>query len=233
MLACDRRHGIELVVCHHRACRVVGVDHDEGAQPARARLFGETLHVELPSAVKLEPVVLERNRVEVGKVFDQRVARARRQHNIARVAQQLEQQRVSLARAGRQDDPVRGYRDATTREVVRYRLPCREQPERLRVVAQRQVPGHRRKHTWRVRQADTSGVGHGEIDNRQAVGATPFDCHGEPVTARRLPQTRGEHRPIQLNSTCSRWTGACTFHFSCDSNVAFNASIGPGSPCTR
>ncbi len=55
------------------------------------------------------------------------------------------------------------------------------------------------------------------------------DRHG----CNRHGQQPSAHQLVQLNSTCSRWAGACTFQCRRDSIVDFSASIGPGSPCTR
>ena len=138
--SCSRasaRHRVELRVGHHRTGRIVRADHDDGAHPSAPSLLAQVLHVELPSAVKLETVMLEGHAVEIGQVLDQRIARPRRQHRIARIAQQLEQQRIRLARAGGQHDSIGGnQRDRAARSHQR-RLASPKAARRVRARSDR------------------------------------------------------------------------------------------------
>ncbi len=189
-------HGGELVVCHDRACRVVRANHDDGAHPSAGAAFSRSsCRSSVPASVKLETVVLEGNAVEFGQVLDQRIARPRRQHGIAGIAQQLEQQRICLARARRSGRfGSTGTEMPSAREIVGDGLPRRSSPEWLRLVTERPVVRQRREQPAGYAKPARVGLDKREIDNREARRAAPLEREGEPIAARRLTQTRREHQ---------------------------------------
>src|SRR5262245_41062024 len=119
-------------------------------------------------------------------MLDQRVAWPRRQHNVARVAKKLEQQRVSLARAGGQDDSLRRY-PRMALEVVCDCLARRHEPERFRFITQRSLVCHRSEEVAGIGKASARRIRDGEIEDLEACGAAPFDRQRKPVTSSRLP----------------------------------------------
>ena len=147
--------------------------------------------------------MFEVHAVEIGQVLDQRVARPWREHRIARVTQQLEQQRIRLARAGGQDHSTCGNRQTTPREVIRDGVPCRKQSEGFRLVAKRPVVHHRGEQPVRICQACSRGIRERQVDNRKAGRATPVERDSKPIAPRRLAQTRGEHQRLEARN-CSR-----------------------------
>ncbi len=109
----------------------------------------ETVEIDRPRAVVVEVVRPGRHRVEPRQVVEQRIARPRHQHLVARIGQQLEEQRVRLARAGGEDDAIGGSGDAAPRVVGGDGLPRLRQAERLRLVLQPARVGQRRQQIRR------------------------------------------------------------------------------------
>ena len=95
-------------------------------------------------AAPLKAIVrLDMHIVETREVLDERVTRPRGEHHIARIAEQLEEQRVRLARAGRNDRALRRDRHAAPREVVRDGGARHRQAECARLVHERLGPSER------------------------------------------------------------------------------------------
>ena len=121
--------------------------------------------------------MLEGNAVEPGEVFDQRVARPRRQHGVAGIAQQLEQQRIGLARAGRQHDSVRGRptgHDARSRP----RPPAAQRAVRTAPARSRATGPAPSARAASLGYARPARVGFDRVRSitGSAGGAAPFDC---------------------------------------------------------
>ena len=80
-------------------------DHDR-ARPRCERGF-ERRDVEMPFAVVRERVAAQLDRLELCEELEERIARARHEHLVAGVAEQLEQERVRLAGARVRQDALR------------------------------------------------------------------------------------------------------------------------------
>ncbi len=111
---------------------------------------GQRVNVDGPPAVVIERVRKRPDAVERRQVLEQRIAGAGHQHLVARVAQQLEEEAVGLARAGGQDDAGGIEVDAVPEGVERHRLTRHQQAARRRVVAQAGRIGERREQPRRV-----------------------------------------------------------------------------------
>ncbi len=70
-------------------------------------------------------------------MVEKRIARPRHEHFVAWVKKELEEKRVSLARAGRQDNARGVYRVSALRELARDGRPSREKTKGRRLVAKR------------------------------------------------------------------------------------------------
>jgi hypothetical protein len=106
----------------------------------------------------LEPIRERRHTVEPCQVIEQRIARRRHHHGVSGiVAEQFEQDRVGLARAGRQHDALRGHADAAARVVAGHRRARGRKAQRRRFVAQGLAIGQRVEQGWGI--LDTGGRG--------------------------------------------------------------------------
>jgi hypothetical protein len=103
-------------------------DHRARARPARAL---ERLGGQVPAAVVVQAIRCGADRLQLRELGEQRIARRRHQHVVARVTQQLEQERIGLAGAGREHDAFCRHRDALLGHERARRLTRRAQPERL------------------------------------------------------------------------------------------------------
>ena len=111
--------------------------------------------------------------IETREVIEQRIARNRRQDGTgARVTQQLEQQRVRLARARGQHHLSRWHADSPTFELAGHCFTRRDESQRLRGVGQAFRGRERCEQTSRVRKIHARGIGHGEVEDRRAIADT-------------------------------------------------------------
>ena len=85
------------------------------------------------------------------QVLEKRIAWARHEHRVSRIAQQLEQPRVGFARARREDDVLGIDRDAAPRMIAGDRLARRWQPEGVRLVPKGGIRRQRREQIGRIR----------------------------------------------------------------------------------
>ena len=96
--------------------------------------------------------------LEAREVVEERVAGMGHEHAIARVTEQLEQQRVRVARAGGEGHPVRVHRTAVAEELAGNGLACARQAEGLRVVGQARRIGQRRQQIRGIGEAHSRRV---------------------------------------------------------------------------
>ena len=90
-------------------------------------------------------------------MIEEGIARLRDQHRFTRIAEQLEQPAVGLARACRQHDAFRIDGHASTRVVGGHGLSRRTQSKWLRVVTQRAVGRCRAEQIGSIGQPRASG----------------------------------------------------------------------------
>ena len=150
----------------------------------------ELVHVQRPAAVVLEPVRAHGDAVQSREVLEQRVAWSRHEHRVARIAQQLEQQRVAVAAACREDDPTRRHSKRSPRVICGDRLARTVEAERLRLVAERSPIGEALEQIQRVVESARRRIGCRQIDQRHRVGTQVGDH------ARQLDWARGPREGV-------------------------------------
>ena len=124
------REGVQFGALEVRAGRVVRVDDDDRARAvAWSRAAGRRCRSTRRRGSR--GGTARPHRVERGEVLEQRVARRRHEHLVARVAEQLEEQRVRLARAGGQHDAIARHAHAAAAEIAHHRVARGRQAERL------------------------------------------------------------------------------------------------------
>jgi hypothetical protein len=124
----------------------------------------ERREVEVPLAVVHERVAPRLDRLELGEELEQRIARARHQHLVAGVAEQLEQERVRLAGARVQQDALGVDRRAAARRSRGRRRPGRLEAEGGGIVAPGLVAGERREQLGRVGERGARRVRQREVE---------------------------------------------------------------------
>src|SRR5450830_798442 len=99
----------------------------ESARPA-LEAFDDAFDLEtpLPRCRSSEPIGLSPDPFEAGQVIEEGITRLRNKHRISRVAEQLEQKRVRLARRRGQKNAVRIGSNALSRVLGGDRLARRE-----------------------------------------------------------------------------------------------------------
>ena len=107
---------VDLFRGQERTRGVVRADGEDGAGPRREGV-ADRFQVDRPRAVVLEAIRARHDCVEPRQVIEERVARARYEHLVSGVAQQLEQERIGLARARGQDDAAGIHRQPPAAEV--------------------------------------------------------------------------------------------------------------------
>src|SRR5918995_1243380 len=176
--------------------------------------------------MKLETVMLHGYAVEIRQVLDQRITRLRCEHTISRIAQQLEQQRISLTCACRQYDSVRRHSKAASREIIRDRLARRKQAEGLWLVTECALLRHRCKQARRIRKTGTCGIGQREVDHLETRRATPIEGKRQPVAAARVPQARRKHQRSWRAALDARNCSRLALVASAYSSICFVRSCG-------
>ena len=129
------RKGIQFRAPQIRPGRVVRVHHDDRARTV-GRRTPQAVDVERPLPVVLEVVGARPDGVQRGQVLEERVARRRHEHLVAGIAEQLEEHRVRVARAGGQHDAVARHGHAAAAEVAHHRVARGRQSEGLRRVGE-------------------------------------------------------------------------------------------------
>ena len=133
----------------HGAGGIVGADGEDRPRAGLPHLV-HAARVQPPSSIVIEAVGTRRDAVERRQVLEQRIAGRRHQDRVAtRRARQLEQQRVCLARARRQDDAIRGDAKTTPRVIGGHRLARARQPERTRLIVGHPRGGQRSEQPLR------------------------------------------------------------------------------------
>src|SRR5437660_6980842 len=92
----ETRDYILFVLSDRRARRIVRIDDEQRARAIGDRV-ADSRFDDFPSLVKLEREVVEVDQLERGEMFEQWIRRFRRQHRIARIAEQFEKKRIRLA----------------------------------------------------------------------------------------------------------------------------------------
>ena len=192
----ERGERREVAAGQHRPGRVVRADHEDRARPRRdGRLDG--VRVDRPGAVVLERVRPDVDQLEPREVLEQRVARHRHQHLVAGVAEELEEERVGLARAGREDHARRVDRSAGGVDPLGDRLAGARQAERMRVVAQPRRPAERGQRLGRIREADPGRVRFRQIDESDAARPDRLFGAGQSIRGEVGRDARREHPCIR------------------------------------
>ena len=160
-----RREPVQLGLGGDRAGRVVRTDDQErtGAGTGGPLDAGQ---VDGPRAVAGEVVVAGHEQIHLRQVVEERIARARHEHFIALVAEQLEQQRIRLAGAGRQGDAIRRHRHALSGVLARHRLARGRSSEGARLVRQCAQVGERLDEVGRIGQGGLRRIRERQIEDR-------------------------------------------------------------------
>ena len=154
---------------HERAGRVVGIHRDDGAR-AIADCITDAFNVDFPSLMKLERERPHSDHLERAQMFEQRVRRDRGDDLVARIAQQLEEERIGLARRRCQN------------YVAAEGLARRGKSERVRCVGSARGAGENfRQLIERVVDSRSRRIRFGEIEEL-ADAALP--CKGEAIGGR-------------------------------------------------
>ena len=82
--------------------RVVGMHHQDRSCPRRNRPL-QLAEIDPPAVIVKQRVGSQPHIIHIGQKVEERVARLRHQHLVARVAQQAKQKAIALACACRQD----------------------------------------------------------------------------------------------------------------------------------
>ena len=138
-------------------------------------------------------------------MLEKRVARTRHEHAVSRIAQQLEQPAVRLARARRQDDGVGIDLGAAPETIGGDRLACGSDAQRVRLVREGARVRQRGEQRARIREAGGCRVGIGQVDERHAPNAHGVDRAAERVGFLVWRQSMREHAV----TWGQRWSGAC------------------------
>ena len=161
-----------------------------GSLRARAQVG----QVDVPRAVVGEAVGQQLDAVRAREVLEQRIARARHEHAVARITEQPERERISLARAAHERDLVRAGVDSAPRELFRDRAARLGVSERVRLVACAARIGERREQRRRRREARRRGVALGEVEQVCPARARRFHRARELVGVALERRTMREHR---------------------------------------
>src|SRR3954447_6580600 len=150
--------------------------------------------IDFPCAVIRQRVTAIHNRVEACQVREQRIAGNWRQDvRLSGVAEQLEEERVGFAGAGRQHDSIGCYANTAPGVRLRNRLSCLGYPERLRTVRERARVGERSQQRARVSNAYARRIRDCQIDQRSTTPAGIDKRGREAVRPSILRNTPGEH----------------------------------------
>ena len=177
-----------------RARRVVGA-HGHDAARARRDRRAHGRKIDVPGAVVGEAIGDRRDRLEPREVIEQRIARARHEHLVAGIAQELEEKPVRLARARGQHDASRIDRRSMRGQLARHGLARRRETERRRLVDERS--GEREGRQDRVAIVGDRGarrVRRGQIERRPIAprrASAAASGFGDEIERR----AGGEHRP--------------------------------------
>ena len=189
----------EVVAAQHRSRRIVRADDEDGADVRRQRVV-ETRAVDRPRVVFEQTIRTQRHGFESGQQLEQRVARLRDEHRVTGIAEQLEQQRVRLARAGGDDDAI-GRDDAAATGVV----------ARDRLVERRRGPAVQARNDGRARRPAARGRRR-DSRVRQRSGSS----RSGRARRRRRPggrRWRGSARSVRSTPTAA--TKTCDVQHSC------------------
>ena len=148
----------------------------------------------MPRAVVGEAVGQQLDAVRAREVLEQRIARARHEHAIARIAEQPERERIGLARAAHERDPIRVGVDSAARELFRDRAARLGVSERVRLVARAARVRERGEQRRGRREARRGGVALGEVEQARAARAGRGHRARELVGIALERRTMREHR---------------------------------------
>ena len=144
--------------------------------------------------------------IETRQVIEQRIARPRHEHLVAGVGQQLEQQRVRLARARGQHDAL-GRRRRRPGARSRRRRPARASSDAERLRRRSAAPraiGERREQIGRIVEARARRIRLGEIDERLVPSRARAQRLGQPI-ARQIRRKAARDRrdaDVRTQTTC-------------------------------
>ena len=178
--AAVHRQRIQFGAFQVRPCRVVRVHHDDGARTV-GRRTPQAVDVERPRPVVLEVVRARPHRVQRGQVLEERVARRRHEHLVAGIAEQFEQDRVRLARAGGQHDAVARHAHAAAAEVPHDRVARRRHAERLGRVGEAGWARQRLEQADGIVDAHARRVRLGQVVELDAVVAQSGDGRRQAI----------------------------------------------------
>ena len=161
------------------AGRVVGIHDDNGLRSFSAL----AIDIEAPLAVIVAEMVMAKLHViDLREIIEERIRRPGNKDAFARVAEELEDQRIGLAGAGGEEDVGRVNADTLLPVVVANSFARREKPSRLRPVAQRLRVGERGEQLpLRVVDPKLCRVGDCEVKDRPARCPPSLQQFGEPV----------------------------------------------------
>ena len=152
--------------------------------------------VDPPAKVVKQRVIPQRHMVERRQKIEQRIARLRYQHLVARVAQQPKQKAISLACTRSQDHPPRVNLCTMLRIVPAHSLPSTQDPTRIGVINhRRRLPKRAQDRPLVVHKPAHSRVRNGQVDQFFPTRPSPPHCRRE------RPFTRIPRRPRRESST--------------------------------
>ena len=162
--------------------------------PARASAADQAVEVDVPVAVVGQAITHRPNPFQSRQVVEERIARLWDQHGVARIAEQLEQQRVRLAGAGGDHDLVavdRG-RHRTVTACDRFARRCEAQWRRI-VTVYRARAERVAQCLGRVREAHARRIRFGQVDDGLTGGAARAFALRERVLGAIPGQPCGKH----------------------------------------
>jgi len=140
------------------------------------------LHVHLPTVVVDQRVGKHLDVIQGAEKIEEGVARLGRQDFVPGVRKKPEDERVSFAGAGGEEDLVRVKPGAALGVVLRHRFPRRAQAARVRFIGKRAGMAERRKNLLRVeRKAAVRGIGFRQVEDGQAARPPLAQEFGKPI----------------------------------------------------
>lgn len=152
------------------------------------------MKIDVPRAVVHEAIRDRADGFELCQMVQKRIARPRHEHFVAGIKKELEEERVSLACAGRQDNARGVYRVAALRELARDGRPSRKMTERRGVVSKRLAQRYRAQNRGLViSDPRARRIGLGEVKRRLPAGAGSCDRLGQGIGRKIKKSASGKH----------------------------------------
>ena len=190
---------VELGALHVRSGGIIGMDDDDSPRAIRDG-SGDAFEVDGPRPVIGERILTDFDRIHGGKIIEQRVGRARHEHVVAGIGEQLEQVGVGFAGAGGEQD-ARGIHFVATRLVVgRHRFTCLLRSGGRGLVIERAGVVECAHRLRRIGETGVGGIRFREVQNGGAC-APLFGEHLRQTILVKVPVEAGRKHPAQFLSS--------------------------------